>query len=293
MKVVNSRASMCAALTLTIFSLPAVGMEFRDVSQDGGRQVIEASGPIELEDAERFEVLANTYARGINNAERPLLRLNSAGGHVVGGITLGMTIRTLGFDTDVEEGATCASACTFAFLGGVSRTIAVRSEAILRDWDIITDVNRPNEVLSHPSALQCQAAGRSNQSNELSQPSALTRDSGCFGARYDQLDERILSALEAIGATKRFPDIVAEQSRWVAFRNRCAAVSSIPQPAEGESPHEQPSRSAAMEQSAAHGAQRGCLEFAYEKRVAELEALVRYLDVESNPEVRAGWKALH
>ena len=70
-----------------------------------------------------------------------VVRLNSPGGNLVGGIALGEAFRTEGFATEVgsskpypnpingglplfeEAPGVCASACAYAFLGGTARTL--------------------------------------------------------------------------------------------------------------------------------------------------------------------------
>ena len=47
--------------------------------------------------------------------------LNSSGGSFLGGITLGLAVRQHGSPVLVPRGAICASACAYAFLGGVVR----------------------------------------------------------------------------------------------------------------------------------------------------------------------------
>jgi hypothetical protein len=49
--------------------------------------------------------------------------LDSPGGDLQGGIMLGAAIRSARVDTVVEEKAICASACTYAFIGGVGRSV--------------------------------------------------------------------------------------------------------------------------------------------------------------------------
>jgi hypothetical protein len=48
---------------------------------------------------------------------------HSPGGSLYGGITLGRMIRKLRLDTHVGAASECASACAFAFFGGVSRKV--------------------------------------------------------------------------------------------------------------------------------------------------------------------------
>jgi len=126
---------------------------------------VAASFAIEVAVAEpmRFEVIRNggncencsyTQATGEITSETPkqfasfvasqkfgtgIVRLNSPGGNLVGGIALGELFRTRGISTEVGSSApipqatevgvadrssgSCASACAYAYLGGVDRTL--------------------------------------------------------------------------------------------------------------------------------------------------------------------------
>lgn len=91
---------------------------------------IRASGDIEGFTAAQFRQFVSLY----DLAGQPLtVMLNSPGGDVVAGLRLGREIREQGFNTQVGRAqrlpqggyrlrmGDCASACTFAFLGGLSR----------------------------------------------------------------------------------------------------------------------------------------------------------------------------
>lgn len=98
-----------------------------------GAEWIAADGPITAEAARDLEV----FMRTCGYTENPggwSVRFNSPGGDLAGGIQLGEAIRRLKLDTEV--GATeldghhwkrtsgrCASAASFAFLGGITRNV--------------------------------------------------------------------------------------------------------------------------------------------------------------------------
>jgi len=86
---------------------------------------IYAVGVITEDSADRLRAYARQ--RGLTHAK---VVLDSPGGSLVGGLRLGMAIRDLQFDTEVgteawsddtHTASTCASACAYAFAGGVSR----------------------------------------------------------------------------------------------------------------------------------------------------------------------------
>lgn len=91
---------------------------------------IRAAGDIEVFSAAQFRDFVRLYnlqGQGLT------VVLNSPGGDVVAGLRLGRDIRSFGFNTQVGRAqpmptgghsmrpGDCASACTFAFLGGVER----------------------------------------------------------------------------------------------------------------------------------------------------------------------------
>jgi hypothetical protein len=93
-------------------------------SMDAGNFVYSGEGEIDVDDAQKLEKLyASKKSLEGKLGVRSVVRLNSPGGTIVGGIQLGEVIRKLGLATEVPASAGCYSACTFAFLGGVDRQI--------------------------------------------------------------------------------------------------------------------------------------------------------------------------
>ncbi len=88
--------------------------------QKGGRFDVFVDGEIATGDAARLSQFLRD--RKISVA---MLVLNSPGGNLVEGLRIGQLVRNLGFDTMVgareEQPALCASACAYAFAGGVNR----------------------------------------------------------------------------------------------------------------------------------------------------------------------------
>jgi ATP-dependent protease ClpP protease subunit len=90
------------------------------LSSQGGQCVIALQGAIDKDATYKFEdVVARSEKLG---CERPWLMLESPGGLVFAGLTLGREIRTHGFRTITRYD--CASACAIIFLGGVERVLA-------------------------------------------------------------------------------------------------------------------------------------------------------------------------
>lgn len=96
------------------------GDRFYRILAEGGRRVVFAEGEIEVGDADRLEQFL--AAEGIDAG---MIVFDSPGGSLLEGLKLGRKIRELRHDTGIEakEGgpAICASACAYAFAGGINR----------------------------------------------------------------------------------------------------------------------------------------------------------------------------
>lgn len=124
-------ASLVFALSTLIVASPAAAMTFEKVSNGacGERVCIVAMGEINASAAKNF--------RRFYHRERPaagaVVMLNSEGGNVMQALALGELIRKAGLSTMVQavdsgtgearRGAVCASACVYAFMGGVERSV--------------------------------------------------------------------------------------------------------------------------------------------------------------------------
>jgi hypothetical protein len=78
--------------------------------------VIHIKGEIQLEDWKQFQDVVRR-----DNISNALVVLDSYGGNVLGGMSIGLTIRDREFDTYVGKGATCASMCGGIWLAGHTR----------------------------------------------------------------------------------------------------------------------------------------------------------------------------
>lgn len=94
-------------------------------SSNGGRYEIFATGLIEEDTADKLAQFVEA-----NKIAAARVYFDSPGGSLIGGLKLGELIRALGFETgvraqsyeyDVGPIAMCASACSYAFAGGVHR----------------------------------------------------------------------------------------------------------------------------------------------------------------------------
>jgi hypothetical protein len=124
-----------------------------------GSEWIAAEGEIVSETAADLE----NFIKSLGHSENPggwSVRLNSPGGDVAGGIRLGELIRKLKLNTEI--GATepdsyghwermpghCASACAFAFLGGLSRYVSGGELGVHQFYDAISLRNPSAKVFS-------------------------------------------------------------------------------------------------------------------------------------------------
>lgn len=117
------------------------------------RQCVLAEGPIEKATPTQFAQFARR--RGLQ--EGAIIFLQSPGGDHVAGIALGQEIRKRGFDTfvagyDDEKqvfiGADCASACVYAFVGGVQRGADRRSRLGVHQLALTAPVSTADGVMS-------------------------------------------------------------------------------------------------------------------------------------------------
>jgi hypothetical protein len=109
---------------------PVGAMEWTATDR-GLSTVIEASGEVEAGDDQRLRDIAAQIAerrkslvqRDEEFRVRTVIEFNSPGGNLGAGLQIGLAIRELGLATRVPDGKSCASACTYAFLGGVERRV--------------------------------------------------------------------------------------------------------------------------------------------------------------------------
>jgi hypothetical protein len=93
-------------------------MDYKMVENNGTR-ILFAQGEVEADESDRF-------LRAVRQAGKiDEFWLNSPGGSAFQGIETGRQIRKLGLVTRIPSGAKCASACSYAFLGGIARFVDV------------------------------------------------------------------------------------------------------------------------------------------------------------------------
>jgi hypothetical protein len=125
--VVAGAGIFTLCMSLAMASTPLRAMEWTAelrLSLEDAGYIYSGEGGIDENDAQKLEKLyASKRSLGAKLSGQSIVRLNSPGGGILGGMQLGGVIRKLGLATQVPASAGCYSACTFAFLGGVERQI--------------------------------------------------------------------------------------------------------------------------------------------------------------------------
>ena len=108
------RNGLCALLALFLAStLPAAAARI-EVERSGETATVTVRGTLESGDGQRFN-------DAVANVPKAIVMLNSNGGDLDSGLTIGRTIRRKSYTTAVPNGVRCASACALAWLGGATR----------------------------------------------------------------------------------------------------------------------------------------------------------------------------
>ncbi len=106
-------------LVLWLSALPLANAATIDVKRlDNGLALIAIDGEFELGDVETFRAKVASLS-----ASKVTVSLRSDGGRLLTGIRIGTLIREKNFTTVVPDGATCASTCALAWLGGARRLL--------------------------------------------------------------------------------------------------------------------------------------------------------------------------
>ncbi|PUA17811.1 hypothetical protein [Glaciimonas sp. PCH181] len=134
--------------------------EFYDVfaweNSHSGKTRIYADGEITDNTAQEFKAFVMA-----NKIENAMVLLNSGGGSLVEGMRLGSAIRELGFDTGIAtysngkmiEQGTCASACAYAFAGGIGRNYLGKGTRLGIHQFYSADPNVSNQASQEVSGL--------------------------------------------------------------------------------------------------------------------------------------------
>jgi hypothetical protein len=112
----NLRTLHLALVLAYMFAIPnGMAMDFRLVDH-----TIYATGDIAKGDADKLSQLVRDNKQG-SAFDDYTVRLNSQGGSLLEGMTIGNVIRDASLETLISRDGECASACALAFLGGTRR----------------------------------------------------------------------------------------------------------------------------------------------------------------------------
>jgi hypothetical protein len=144
-------------------------MSFKLMGDGGnnvGSQWIQATGDIMPDTADVFRKFSVDYRKEWGDDPVGSVRLNSLGGSLQGGIALGEAIRLARLSTEVgqtkqgrpvkageppnwdeQAPGVCASACAYAFLGGVNRSLGDRDKLGFHQFYTQKQIEAPTEKL--------------------------------------------------------------------------------------------------------------------------------------------------
>ncbi|MBN9242139.1 MAG: hypothetical protein J0I98_05040 [Mesorhizobium sp.] len=175
-------AAVCAACTIGV-SQAWANLTYTPFTTDQGLHVLVVSGEFTPDDQ------IQQFAAAVAANSSTVVTFDSGGGTVTTAMALGRMIRLLGLNTMQVRQLECASACSLAFLGGVSRIAAPGSIGVHRtSFAPDSTVGRDEAVAS----VQELTAEVISYLSEMGVNAELLN----FALRYDRSDIRYLSASE-------------------------------------------------------------------------------------------------
>ena len=148
----------------------------------------------EFEDTDDAAKLTRANRKGVS-----FVTFDSPGGNIVKALQLGRLIRKLGLDTFQPRAMECASACTFAFLGGVRRSAEAGALGVHRSFFPDESGMTPGEAVTEMQAVTAQVV---RYIAEMGADAALME----LALSYDSGDMRYLSASEMARYRVTTPD---------------------------------------------------------------------------------------
>lgn len=104
----------CVFLLMLVTSANAADIAAKPDADDPSIGIVTVIGQINEGDSDQFSSVIQGYSKAI-------VVFDSPGGNLFAGLQIGQVIRTHEFATGVPDGASCASACALAWLGGTRR----------------------------------------------------------------------------------------------------------------------------------------------------------------------------
>lgn len=198
-------------------------MTFQIVHVSPLYDAIYAAGSITADTATAF---ANFLKANPVNAGTTLY-FNSPGGDLGSGITLGQAIRKAGLDTAVgipaagsvlTQPGMCASACTFAFLGGVVRTVDPKSQFGVHRFELTSDVKDVEKKAQKIAGILVDYIGDMGVSQEMYAYSTIDgNDAKNASKQILWLDAKTLAQLK-ITTTEQIKAVIVDSNGTPVLR---------------------------------------------------------------------------
>lgn len=174
--------TVCAVCAFGVGQARA-NLTYTPFSTEEGVHVLVVSGEFTPEDK------IQQFAAAVAANSATVITFDSGGGTVTTAMALGRMIRLLGLNTMQMRQLECASACSLAFLGGVSRVAAPGSIGVHRTSFAPDSTVGRDEAVAGVQALTAEVI---SYLSEMGVSAELLN----FALRYDRSDIRYLSASE-------------------------------------------------------------------------------------------------
>lgn len=136
------RATIAVMLALGLALAAAPALRAAEVTSTplATGTLVRVTGEFHKDDARKLK-------RALLEAEAPVVvQFHSPGGSLIAGLEMGRALRTIGATTAVADGATCASACGLAWLGGERRMMGERARVGFHAAYYVDDSGRKLET---------------------------------------------------------------------------------------------------------------------------------------------------
>lgn len=200
-------------------------MTFQLVQVSPLYDAVYAAGTITTDTATAFTnfLKANPVTAGTT------LYFNSPGGDLGTGITLGQAIRKAGLDTAVgipaagnvaTQPGMCASACTFAFIGGMERTVGAKSQFGVHRFELTSDVKDVEKKTQKIAGILVDYIGDMGVSQEMYAYSTIDgNDAKNTSKQIMWLDAKTLAQLK-ITTTEQIKAVIVDSNGTPVLRVR-------------------------------------------------------------------------
>ncbi len=184
MSILPFRALAIAVFTSLLAVHAAVaGLQFKTQSGDNGLDIILVQGEFSFDDD------LDAFSAEVRAHPRAVVTFNSPGGNIIKAMELGRLIRSYGLSTIQIRDLTCESACSLAFMGGVTREAEPGSIGVHRSSFAPDSGLAPEDQVA---AVQQMTAETISYMAEMGVDASLVQ----LALQYDSKDIRYLSGSE-------------------------------------------------------------------------------------------------